>query len=181
MEENWIHSTLSWLLSISGETWFGVVIGVVVSVITLVIGLRRTVGAREQRRRTANDEIISSLVRFFASQRRAVQIDEILRLRALKARKYGLSEKLLLPPKELVGDVYAHIFENEYIKTEDRDAVLGEIQNTLSVLSKEVVEERALRPLDILKEVLERFLGPSFALGAAAAVASALAAWLSSQ
>ena len=88
-------------------------VGILVSVWLFALGYRRTIGAKRERIRSANDSIVRILLRRVSSENYTPRAADIQRFVGSKARQFKVRPDELLPRDCLLNDVFVQITETE--------------------------------------------------------------------
>jgi hypothetical protein len=115
------------------------IFGTILSIIFFLITYRQTIGARKERIKSANNEIVSILIRRIVLENITPSVDDISRLIEGKARDSKIKSTYLLSEQQILNTIYTRIYETDFINQQQRNIVLG---NILPVLIKS--EERPL-------------------------------------
>lgn len=130
------------MFGVSGETWFSISFGLLVAVVLFVLQMRRAASAQKERIARANNEIVQSSLRVFASFRDEFNDQDLEKLISAKSRAHGVEKSLLYSSSEVLEDVYVNVLENEYLKQEDRSHIKAKIDNVYdSALLNDAYEE----------------------------------------
>lgn len=105
------------------------VLGIVLTVLFFVVGYRQTIGARKERAKAANTQIVDVLFRRLAHEDSfvltAAAIDKVIDGWALQAR---VRSGDILGPSEVEALLIARVVENDYISDEQRSSILSRIE-----------------------------------------------------
>lgn len=120
------------------ENYLMGLLGILVSVGLFALGYHRTVGAKRERVRLANDSIVRILLRQVSSENYTPQSADIQRLVDSKARQFRVRPDELLPRDCLLNDVFVQITETEFLPQEKRSEILVRLEGA--------EEERSAEP-----------------------------------
>lgn len=150
-------------------------IGVAVSVIFFLIGYRQTIGARKERVGSANRAVYKALLRRLVLEDYSPKIDDVNRLIEGKAHEFRVSPGDLHPDEQVLNQVFAEIFDNDFIAPEKRSEIEARVSSAFDQLNKgkQKLNEARLSSPDIEKRktllvvmlgVLASLMGALFSL-----------------
>ncbi|MCR9074278.1 MAG: hypothetical protein NXI18_21700 [Alphaproteobacteria bacterium] len=146
-------------------------LGIAVSVGLFLVGYRTTIGARKERTRTTNEEIIHGLLKRLVLDEMVLTPDEVRRFAAGKAADHSLKSSDVLGFEPIVDRLYARVVDNDFIGSEQRTRILERIREWDS---PEVDFEDLMASLTRLYDTRSRFQSSSTALlGLASGMAAA--------
>ena len=96
------------------------VLGTTVSIFLFLVAHRQTVGARQERVRSANHEIEKLLVRRVVLEDFSPTQEEITRLIDTKARDFRIRPTDLLSDIQIMNNIYTRIVESDFLLHEQR-------------------------------------------------------------
>ncbi|MEL6751729.1 MAG: hypothetical protein AAFO70_06585 [Pseudomonadota bacterium] len=133
------------LLGIDFQTWFSLAIGVLVSITLFFFSYRKSVGARRERAKSANERMLDSLISLYVNDVRPVGLDNLKVMRESEARRNEIkaTETYALPV--MIDEVKARLISNSFIKTKDRDPILAAVDADKDELSAMNGKEEAGR------------------------------------
>ncbi len=111
-------------------------VGVVVSVIFFLIGYRQTIGARKERVSSANRAVYKALLRRLVLEDYSPKIEDINRLIEGKAHEFKVSPEDLHPDEQLLNQVFAEIFDNDFIAPNKRTDIESRVETAFDQLAK---------------------------------------------
>ncbi|MBL8388205.1 MAG: hypothetical protein JNK17_08335 [Hydrogenophaga sp.] len=128
-------------------------IGVAVSVIFFLIGYRQTIGARKERVGSANRAVYKALLRRLVLEDYAPKLDDINRLIEGKAHEFQVSPGDLHPDEQVLNQVFAEIFDNDFIAPEKRSEIEVRVGSAFDQLNKgkQKLDESRLSSPDLEK------------------------------
>ena len=152
------------------------VLGTTVSICLFLVAHRKTIGARQERVRSANGEVEKLLVRRVVLEDFNPTKDEIARLIDTKARDFRIRPTDLLSDIQIMNNIYTRIVESDFLLHEQRRKVLDRITNAI-----QEVEEQPLPEQDVEQAISQRRYrsSTSYMLAFAAVAASVMGATLS--
>lgn len=111
-------------------------IGVFVSVVFFLIGYRQTIGARRERTASANRAIYKALLRRLVLEDYSPKLDDVNRLIEGKAQEFKVASGDLHSDEQILNQVFAEIFDNDFIAPEKRTEIEARLSGTLDQLAK---------------------------------------------
>ena len=120
------------------------VLGTAVSIFLFVIAHRQTIGARQERVRSANDEIEKILARRIVLEGFDPTQEEIVRLIDTKARDFRVRPTDLLSDSQFMNNIYTRIVESDFILREQRQQILDRVGHAIEVAEEQPVLEQAV-------------------------------------
>lgn len=111
-------------------------IGIFISIALFLIGYRQTIGARRERIGSANRAVYKSLLRRLVLEDYSPKIDDIHRLIDGKAREFKVGPGDLHASEPLLNQVFAEIFDNDFIAPVKRIEIEKRLAATLDQLAK---------------------------------------------
>lgn len=90
-------------------------LGIVISVGLFLLGYRKTIGAKRERVRSANDSIHRALLRRMVLEEYQPRIPDIRRFIEGKAQEHGVEAELLLPPEQVLQRLFSAVFDSDLI------------------------------------------------------------------
>lgn len=111
-------------------------IGIVVSVIFFLIGYRQTIGARRERVSSANRAVYKALLRRLVLEEYAPKLEDINRLLEGKAHEFKVSPGDLHADEQVLNQVFAEIFDNDFIAPEKRSEIESRVSSAFDQLAK---------------------------------------------
>ncbi len=108
--------------------------GIIVTVVTFVVGYRQTIRVRQLRIRAADRAIVAALVRRALNEASPPIPSEVERLINRKAADFRLNPRTLRAPIDIVDVAYVFVIENDLMSEDDRCRAL----DALSALFKPV-------------------------------------------
>jgi len=111
-------------------------IGIVVSVILFLIGYRQTIGARRERVSSANRAVYKALLRRIVLEEYSPKIDDINRLIEGKAQEFKVSPGDLHPDEQVLNQIFAEIFDNDFIAPAKRSEIEARVGSAFDQLAK---------------------------------------------
>jgi hypothetical protein len=102
--------------------------GIVVSIFLFLIGYRSTIGAKKERVRAANKEIIESLLKRLVLEDFSPRLNEIDRFAAGKAIDYLLKANNVLTTDQIIDILYARVLDNDLIGPEQRRKIVNRLR-----------------------------------------------------
>lgn len=109
-------------------------IGVAFSVVFFLIGYRQTIGARNERIRSANRSIYKALLRRLVLEDYLPKVEEINRLIEGKAHEHRVTVGDLYPNEQVLNQVFAEVFDNDFIAPEKRLEIEARISQAFDEL-----------------------------------------------
>lgn len=103
--------------------------GIVVSIFLFLLGYRSTIGAKRERVRAANKEIIESLLKRLVLEDFSPRLDEIDRFAAGKATDYLLKANNVLTTDQIIDILYARVLDNDLIGPEQRRKIVNRLRD----------------------------------------------------
>lgn len=111
-------------------------IGVAVSVTFFMIGYRQTIGARKERVASANRAVYRALLRRLVLENYAPKVEDLNRLVEGKAHEFRVSSGDLQSDEKLLSQVFAEIFDNDFIAPEKRTEIELRVSAAFEQLNK---------------------------------------------
>lgn len=111
-------------------------IGVFVSVVFFLIGYRQTIGARKERAVAANRAVYKALLRRLVLESYSPKIDELNRLIEGKAHEYRVPPSDLHPDEQVLNQVFAEIFDNDFIAPDKRTEIGARVGTAFDELAR---------------------------------------------
>ena len=127
------------------------ILGTTVSILLFLIAHRKTIGARQERVRSANDELEKLLVRRVVLEDFNPAQDEIIRLIDTKARDFRVRPTDLLSDIQIMNNIYTRIVESDFLLHEQRQNVLDRITNAIQEVGEQPLPEQAVEQVDSQK------------------------------
>ena len=127
------------------------VLGTAVSILLFVIAHRQTIGARQERVRTANDEIEKILVRRIVLEGFDPSQEEIVRLIDTKSRDFRVRPTDLLSDSQFMNNIYTRIVESDFIFSEQRQQILDRISHAIEATEEQPVLEQTVDQIALQK------------------------------
>lgn len=152
------------------------VLGTAVSILLFVIAHRQTIGARQERVHSANDEIEKILVRRIVLEGFDPTQEEIVRLIDTKARDFRVRPSDLLSDSQFMNNIYTRIVESDFILREQRQQILDRISHSIEVAEEQPVLEQTVDQIASQKRSRSY---ATYSMVIAAVVASLIGATLS--
>jgi hypothetical protein len=118
------------------EGYIQTTIGIVVSVILFLIGYRQTIGARRERVSSANRSVYKALLRRIVLEQYSPKIDDINRLIEGKAHEFKVSSGDLHPDEQVLNQIFAEIFDNDFIAPDKRSEIETRVSSAFDQLAK---------------------------------------------
>jgi hypothetical protein len=116
---------LQWLPSIDGQTAFSIAVGAVLTLATFWFAYRKTIGAKEERIRSANRELISSVIKRVAVERQPLTSEHYSRLRRAKGYDKSLNSSQLLTFPTVRDIVFSEIVESSFLDQVSKDEIIA--------------------------------------------------------
>lgn len=107
------------------------VIGIAVSILLFLFTYRRTIGAKRERIKTTNKEIIDGLLKRLVLEELLPSRDEIRRYISGKASEHMLRTSDLIGLEELVDSLFAQIMDNDFITPDTRRSLIEKLKPLL--------------------------------------------------
>jgi len=105
------------------------VLGIVLTVLFFVVGYRQTIGARKERARAANSQVVDVLFRPLAHEEAfGLSADELAKLLDGWALQAKVRFSDILGASEVEALLVARVFENDYISDEQRKSILERVR-----------------------------------------------------
>lgn len=125
------------------DGYIQIAIGIVVSVIFFLIGYRQTIGARRERVSSANRAVYKALLRRLVLEDYTPRLDDIHKLIEGKAQEFQVSAGDLQPDEQILNQVFAEIFDNDFIAPEKRSEIESRVGKAFDQLveGKQKVDE----------------------------------------
>lgn len=111
-------------------------IGVFISVVLFLIGYRQTIGARRERTASANRAVYKALLRRLVLEEYSPKLDDVNRLIEGKAQEFKVASGDLHSDEQVLNQVFAEIFDNDFIAPDKRTEIEQRLAGTLDQLSK---------------------------------------------
>ena len=111
-------------------------IGIFVSVIFFLIGYRQTIGARKERVSSANRAVYKALLRRLVLEEYSPKLEDINRLIEGKAHEFKVSPGDLHPDEQVLNQVFAEVFDNDFIAPEKRFEIESRVGSAFDQLAK---------------------------------------------
>lgn len=102
-------------------------LGITVSIILFLIAYRQTIGAKKERKKTANSEVEKIMLRRIVLENNAPKLIDISRLIEGKARDYRVKVGDLLSEAQIMNCIYTRIVETDLIAHNQREEILSRI------------------------------------------------------
>ena len=107
-------------------------VGIMVSVALFLIGYRQTIGARRERIKSANQSIYKALLRRVVLEEYTPKSDDVNRLINGKAQEFKVNPGDLSSEEQFLTQIFAGIFDNDFITQDQRVAIEGRITPALN-------------------------------------------------
>ncbi|MDF4005235.1 hypothetical protein P3W33_17690 [Luteibacter sp. PPL552] len=111
-------------------------IGIFISIVLFLIGYRQTIGARRERTASANRAVYKALLRRLVLEEYSPKLDDVNRLIEGKAQEFKVPSGDLYSDEQLFNQVFAEIFDNDFIAPEKRAEIEKRLIGALDQLSK---------------------------------------------
>lgn len=105
--------------------------GIAVSILLFLFSYRRTIGAKRERIKTANKEVIDGLLKRLVLEDLLPSHDEIRRFISGKATEHLLRASDLIGMDELLNSLFAQIMDNDLIAPEARRSLIEKLKPLL--------------------------------------------------
>ena len=148
---------------------FFAVLGIALTISLFLFGQRKTVGARNERVRSANSEIERILLRHIVREGFNPSPEDIARLIEAKARDFHVRASALLSDVELIGNVFTRIIESDLIPKEQREEVLRRLTPAIEKIESTPIKEVALESTSPDRSALVFLSSAIMAIGASVA------------
>ena len=124
------------------------VLGTAVSAFLFLIAHRKTIGARQERVRSANDELEKLIVRRVVLEEFNPTQEDIIRIIDTKARDLRVRPADLLSDIQVLNNIYTRIIESDFLLREQRQKVLVRITNTIQEVEEQPLPEPAVEQVE---------------------------------
>ena len=121
------------------------VTGIVVSVLTFILGYRQTIGARQERLRSLDRTVTNTLLKRLILADKELTWTDVEREVAGKAVEARIAATALRQPESIVDYLYSAVLESDLISSADRERALG----TLNDLKANALPLSVKRQLDL--------------------------------
>jgi hypothetical protein len=111
------------------DPYIQTILGIIASIVLFLFGYRKTIGARGERIRAANNKFIELVLRRIIIDGYKLDKNEILKIIEGGAMELNLRLKDILTVDQILKIVYAKIFENDFIAQEKRQNALNDLNN----------------------------------------------------
>ncbi len=111
-------------------------IGVFISIVLFLVGYRQTIGARRERVASANRAVYKAVLRRLVLEEYSPKLEDLTRLMEGKAQDYKVSPGDLHSDEQLLNQVFAEIFDNDFIAPDKRIEIEKRLAVALDQLSK---------------------------------------------
>lgn len=102
-------------------------VGIFVSVVLYFLGYRQTVGAKQERIRTANKDIEKILIRRIVNENYQLSLIDVVRLLRGKANDFKVKVVDLYSEEQLLNLVFTRVIESDFITQQQREEVLSRL------------------------------------------------------
>jgi uncharacterized membrane protein YeaQ/YmgE (transglycosylase-associated protein family) len=154
------------------EAYFQTGLGIFVSVFLFILGYRQTIGAKRERIKVANNNLIETILRRLILESYSPDKDDVKRLIEGKARDYKVKKNELLNVEQILNTIYTRIFENDLISQEQREENLERLSPLFAIekepkqiieqsLEKNVRNKKVFNYVTILLGILSSLIGVS--------------------
>jgi len=117
-------SIWNYLPTFDGQTIFTSVVGGLFSLVTFIIGYKKTVGARQERFRAANQELIASVLRRVAVEREVMDATQFQYIREAKAYRTSTPIQQLVVFDAALSVVLSEIIDNNFLDQPSKNAII---------------------------------------------------------
>ncbi len=111
-------------------------IGVFISVVLFLVGYRQTIGARRERIGSANRAVYKALLRRLVLEDYSPKVDDLNRLIEGKAQEFKVAPSDLHADEQVLNQVFAEIFDNDFIAPSKRSEIEGRLTGALDQLAR---------------------------------------------
>jgi hypothetical protein len=112
-------------------------LGIVVSIALFLIGYRQTIGAREERIRVANKAVHKALLRRLVLEDYEPEAKDISRVIEGKAHDFQLTSVDLVPEPQVLIQLYAEVFDNDFIAPAKRREIEKRLEGAIDAFLKD--------------------------------------------
>lgn len=120
-----------WIIPpLDGQTIFSIAIGLVVSVVTFWIGYRQTIGAREERLRSANLGLASSVLRRIAVEREQMPVAHYEAIRRATAYRGSVAVRRLHEFSQSLDIATLDTLSSDFLDTSSKNAIIQLIDDS---------------------------------------------------
>lgn len=124
----------SWLFGffprIDGQTAFSIILGSILTFGTFWIGYRKTIGAADERLRSANIDLCNSVVRRIAVERAKMTHDQFSALRRAKSFRSQVSINRLMNFNDALDYSMLEIMDNDFLDSPSKDIIINLITDS---------------------------------------------------
>ncbi|MDD5096426.1 MAG: hypothetical protein PHY95_02845 [Candidatus ainarchaeum sp.] len=117
--------------------WVGIIIGIIVTGFSIWFGYKNTIGAKNERTRSARNEILNVLFRNLVTNGNVPDVKTINTLILAKSIDHDINSDYLPDEKTFFSMLYARIMENELISSKRKNEILNKMKEYLDKLDKE--------------------------------------------
>lgn len=153
------------------------ILGIIVSVLSFLIGYRRTVGAKKERVNTGNSDVERILIRRIVLESYEPTAQDISRLLEGKARDLRVRVGDLYSEAQVVNSIFTRILETDFIAREQREKILSSLTPTLVESESRPIDDQEVLQTSIdQRRSRARSRGLLASMGMAAAIVGTLVA-----
>lgn len=114
------------------------VAGILITLLVFIIGYRKTIGARDERVKTANKDIALILARLIANPKVKVDKKTVEGIMRSKAREYNVSTEYLNDISIIIEDIVTKYIENEFMPEEIKNSLIEKARELLKEEKSEI-------------------------------------------
>ncbi len=120
------------LPNVDGQTTFSIVVGLIATIATFWIGYRKTIGARDERLRAADQELCSSVIKRIAVERQAIDAAQFLALRRAKSIRAQVPVRRLIGFHDALSITLLETVDNNFLDAPSKNSILELIAKSRS-------------------------------------------------
>lgn len=147
----------SWLPSVDGQTAFSIVVGLAATIITFWLAYRKTIGARDERLRAADQELCNSVIKRIAVEREPLNIEQFAALRRAKGIKAQVPASRLISFGDALSIALLETIDNNFLDTPSKNSIIDLLAKSRSTqgvdkaeteIAEQVISDKA-RPYQV--------------------------------
>ena len=123
--------------------------GIFVSVVLFLFGYRQTVGAKKERVRTANHDVVRIMVRRVVLESCTPNLHDLSILIAGKAQDFRVKTADLMSETQVLTAIYTRVVESDLIPVAQREEILKRIEPVIHETERKPEEEPSIEVPDL--------------------------------
>lgn len=117
------------MFQLDGQTFFSIVIGAAISLITFWLGYRKTKSAHIEKLKSCNSELVSSVARRVAVERQAMNDEQFASLKLAKAYERSVVANHLIDFTVAKSVVFAQIVNSDFLNESSKNEIISLLEN----------------------------------------------------